>query len=80
MEGYEYALAEAWNVEGIKVKTMSPMTHDESNIGVAVRTIKEFYHQRSRIKDSIRERFCFYVSFFQIYNEMVFDLLNFEMQ
>ncbi len=51
---------------------------EESNLGIAVRTIKEFYRQRQRIKDSIRHKFAFYVSFFQIYNESVYDLLNFD--
>ena len=46
MEGYEYALAEARNSEGIKVKTMSPIIADDANVGLAVRTIKEFYRQR----------------------------------
>ena len=78
MEGYEYAMAEGKQQDGARVKTMSPLIHEESNLGVAVRTIKEFYKQRSKIKDELRDRFFFYVSFFQIYNEMVFDLLNFD--
>lgn len=42
MEGYEYTLAEQTTLNG-KVKTMSPIIADESNVGIAVRTIKEFY-------------------------------------
>lgn len=30
------------------------------------------------MKDHLRDRFFFYVSFFQIYNEKVYDLLDFE--
>jgi hypothetical protein len=44
-----------------------------------VRTIREFYKQKNKIKDELRDRFSFFVSFYQIYNEMVFDLLNFDM-
>ena len=47
------------------------------NVGIAIRTIKEFYRQRSKIKDHMKKQFSFYVSFFQIYNERVYDLLNF---
>jgi hypothetical protein len=57
---------------------MSPIIAEESNLGIAVRTIKEFYKQKSRIKDHLKDKFLFYVSFFQIYNESVYDLLNFE--
>ena len=57
---------------------MSPIIANEANVGIAVRTIKEFYKQKLKIKDELRDRFTFYVSFFQIYNEMVFDLLNFD--
>jgi hypothetical protein len=77
MEGYEYAMAEQWSSNG-KVKTMSPIIAEESNLGIAVRTIKEFYKQKSKIKDHLKDKFLFYVSFFQIYNENVYDLLNFE--
>jgi hypothetical protein len=79
MEGYEYALQEYRTAEGSKVKTMqAKITNNEANLGIAVRTIKEFYKQRNKIKDELRDRFFFYVSFFQIYNEQVFDLLNFD--
>lgn len=46
MEGYEYALAESRNPDGMKVKNMTPHMINESNIGVAIRTIKEFYKQK----------------------------------
>jgi hypothetical protein len=54
-------------VEGGKVKIMQPNLanrNNEANVGIAVRTIKEFYKQRSKIKDELRDRFVFYVSFF----------------
>jgi hypothetical protein len=81
MEGYEYGLQEFKTIEGGKVKIMQPNIanrNNESNVGIAVRTIKEFYKQRNKIKDELRDRFVFYVSFFQIYNEQVYDLLNFD--
>ena len=80
MEGYEYAMAEMKTSAGIKVKTMTPQINSENNVGIAIRTIKEFFKQKANIKDEMRGRFFFYVSFFQIYNEMVFDLLNFDSQ
>ena len=65
MEGYEYALQEYRTAEGGKIKTMqAKISNNETNLGIAVRTIKEFYKQRSKIKDEIRDRFFFYVSFF----------------
>lgn len=76
MEGYEYTLAEQ-NTSNGKVKTMSPIIADEDNVGIAVRTIKEFYKQKSKIKEHLRSQFSFFISFFQIYNEKVYDLLNF---
>jgi Kinesin motor domain len=80
MEGYEYGLQEFKSPDGVKVRTMQPriQRNNDANVGIAVRTIKEFYRQRQKIKDEIRDRFLFYVSFFQIYNESVYDLLNFD--
>lgn len=80
MEGYEYGLQEFKTIEGSKMKIMQPRMQqsNEANVGIAIRTIKEFYKQRSKIKDQLRDRFLFYVSFFQIYNEQVYDLLNFD--
>jgi hypothetical protein len=68
-------------VDGTKMKIMQPQLgqrSNEANVGIAVRTIKEFYKQRMKIKDDMRDRFIYYVSFFQIYNEQVYDLLNFD--
>jgi hypothetical protein len=42
MEGYEYTLAEQITAKG-KQMTMAPIIADEANVGIAVRTIKEFY-------------------------------------
>lgn len=81
MEGYEYGLQEFKTIDGGKMKIMQPNLgnrNNEANVGIAVRTIKEFYKQRNKIKDELRNRFVFYVSFFQIYNEQVYDLLNFD--
>jgi hypothetical protein len=44
MEGYEYALQEYRTSEGSKIKTMqAKISNNETNLGIAVRTIKEFY-------------------------------------
>lgn len=43
MEGYEYALADVKNHEGVRVKTMTPQINNEASVGIAIRTIKEFY-------------------------------------
>ena len=44
MEGYEYALQEYRTAEGSKIKPMqAKITNNETNLGIAVRTIKEFY-------------------------------------
>ena len=51
---------------------------NENNVGIVTRTIKEFYKQKQQIKDEIRDQFVFYISFYQIYNEQVYDLLNFD--
>jgi hypothetical protein len=64
MEGYEYALAESKSADGGRIRTMQPIIQEESNVGIAIRTIKEFYKQKMKIKDELRERFLFYVSFF----------------
>lgn len=63
MEGYEYTLAEQITAKG-KIQTMAPIITDEANVGIAVRTIRDFYRQRGRLKDHLRDRFFFYVSFF----------------
>jgi hypothetical protein len=51
MEGYNYELQELKTVEGTKMKIMqpniNPSKYNETNVGLAVRTIKEFYRQRS---------------------------------
>eukprot|EP00347_Sterkiella_histriomuscorum_P019664 403340759 len=74
MEGYEYTIAE----EFYQNPAIQPIITDDQNIGIAIRTIREFFKQREKIKGHLRDRFNFYVSFFQIYNEKVYDLLNFE--
>ena len=33
---------------------MSPIIADEENVGIAVRTIKEFYKQKAKIKEHLR--------------------------
>lgn len=77
MEGYEYTLAEQMTGQG-RLLTMAPIISNEENVGIAVRTIREFYKQKEKLKDHLKDKFFFYVSFFQIYNEKVYDLLNFE--
>lgn len=81
MEGYEYTLAEQLGEFGEKANIINPWAmiapSSTENVGIAVRTIKEFFRQREKIKDHMKKQFSFYVSFFQIYNERVYDLLNF---
>eukprot|EP00347_Sterkiella_histriomuscorum_P003183 403365273 len=76
MEGYDYELYEQKTSNG-RHYTMNPNINHQQNLGLAVRTIKEFFRQRTKIKDHLRDNFTFSVSFFQIYNEKVYDLLNF---
>lgn len=71
-------MAETRNPDGARVKLMSPLITGENNVGIAIRTIREFFQQKEKIKEHLREKFLFYVSFYQIYNEQVYDLLNFE--
>lgn len=84
MEGYEYANAE--KIGELQDKANLATSNDEringrmqvsENAGIAIRTIKEFFRMRTKIKDPMKKQFTFYVSFFQIYNERVYDLLNF---
>lgn len=56
---------------------MSPVLQQKSNVGLAIRTIREFFKQKQLIKEHLRDQFQITVSFFQIYNERVYDLLNF---
>jgi len=58
------------------IGTTAPIIEDTANIGLAVRTLKEFFNQRKRIKAELKENFTFFVSFFQLYNEKIFDLLT----
>ena len=44
MEGYEYAMAETRNPDGARVKFMSPLINGENNVGISIRTIREFFH------------------------------------
>ena len=79
MEGYEYTIAEQIASHNNKNTTLAPtIIADDKNVGIAIRTIKEFFKQKSRLKDHLKEKFFFYVSFFQIYNEKVYDLLDFD--
>ena len=52
MEGYEYTLAEQKTSEG-KITTMAPIIAEEANVGIAVRTIKEFFKQKTKIKEPL---------------------------
>lgn len=76
MEGYDYNQVTMKGHKGIYT-TMAPSMSQGSDVGIAVRTIKEFFKQKTKLKDEVKDYFRFSVSFFQIYNEKVFDLLNF---
>ncbi|CDW88341.1 kinesin motor domain containing protein [Stylonychia lemnae] len=78
MEGYEYANLDEFSSSSRSTNHLTPIIADNENVGVAIRTIREFYKQRGKLKDHLRDRFRFYVSFFQIYNEKIYDLLNFD--
>jgi hypothetical protein len=59
---------------------MLPLIADKENVGIAVRTIREFFIQKQKIKQELRSNFKFICSFTQIYNEKVYDLLNFNVK
>ena len=68
MEGYQYGEANR-NERAGKV-----VIAENSNNGVTVRSIREAFTQAEKMKKE--KHVNIYVSFLQIYNEKVFDLLN----
>ena len=50
-------MTEFRNENGVKEKLMTPILKNKQNVGVAMRTIKEFFRLRSKIKEDIRSKF-----------------------
>ena len=92
MEGYEYANDEkrttingygTYHTQktdsslGIGKETPYKVISNEQDLGVTVRTVREFFKQYNEIqKLEEQDKMSFFVSMYQIYNESVFDLLN----
>ena len=51
--------------------------NDNPQAGISMRVINQFFEELSKLKPEVRSYYKFYASMFQIYNEGVFDLLNF---
>ena len=78
MEGYEYSLSEKLSVEGVIKKMLPKTAADQKENGLAVRAMRDFFLARENMRPEQRRRYKFMVSFYQIYNEKVYDLLDFD--
>ena len=67
MEGYRYDEARANERAG------KPIIQQDENNGITVRAIRDIFESSKELKDKIVN---ISISFLQIYNEKVFDLLN----
>ena len=82
MEGYDYVLAErnaskyGLHQAGRDMKALTGGTSQE-NQGVAVRSINKLFSRINKFDTETREKYTLFASMFQIYNESVYDLLNF---
>lgn len=68
MEGYQYGEA------GRNERAGKVVISENQNNGVTVRAIRDAFRQAENMKKE--KHVNIYVSFLQIYNEKVFDLLN----
>ena len=82
MEGYDYVLAErnaskyGLQQAGWDMKALTGGASEESQ-GVAVRSINKLFSKVNNFDIKVRDKYRLYASMFQIYNESVYDLLNF---
>ena len=69
-----------WQVLHVCLRLNNRMTGEEGELaGIIPRLIKDIFHRidlETSSTDEIVKRFEVYVSFFEIYNEKVIDLLN----
>lgn len=75
MDGYEYSLAEKAALQD-KKKSLAPIVVEPDNIGISGRTIRDFYKQRDKALSLKDKDISLFVSFFQLYNEQIIDLLS----
>ena len=50
---------------------------EEQDFGVSARTLQELFTKYSELPEEEKSKFSFFASMYQIYNEQIFDLLNF---
>lgn len=75
MEGYDYVTA-AENVSGNRVTKAPIFDQDPEKMGITQRAVNDLFKDIKRAKEVDGKHVNIFVSFLQIYNERVFDLLN----
>jgi hypothetical protein len=73
MEGYKYKMSETLNGFSQFESTPVPMTKNKENIGIIPRCVSEVFDQ---IQHRELKKFRVYCSYYQIYQEKIYDLLN----
>ena len=86
MEGYEYVMAErrfakqyVGGSAALAGQDMRALIGNvsQNNEGVSTRFLAEFYQQLGEKSLKERNQYRFFVSMFQIYNEAIYDLLDY---
>mmetsp|Transcript_19424 Transcript_19424/g.18532 ORF Transcript_19424/g.18532 Transcript_19424/m.18532 type:complete len:119 (+) Transcript_19424:154-510(+) len=75
MEGYDYT-ATHYNDGSQRMNQGPVINQDSGNVGVTQRAVFDLFREIKRSKEEDGKHISVFVSFLQIYNERVFDLLN----
>ena len=73
MEGYEYQQAQKQGDRHNQAPIIDP---NSQNIGITQRAVNDLFKEIRRSKEEDGKHISIFVSFLQIYNERVYDLLN----
>ena len=77
MEGYDYVQTQKNNTVSTDKRGVRPLIQETENSGISIWAIKEMFEQVKILESSSTKWVTLSVDFIQIYNEKVFDLLNF---
>ena len=72
MEGKQFSSAEE---QGENLSSIPEA--GEQDFGVSARTLQELFTKHNELPEEEKSKFSFFASMYQIYNEQIFDLLNF---
>ena len=61
----------------LEANTSPSFDLSDRDLGVSARTVQELFLKFEKLPYDERKKYTFFVSMYQIYNDQIFDLLNF---